>query len=281
MDRTRSPAVAGRFYPSAADELSELIGNCFDTHPLGPKGTRSRPNTMIGGMVPHAGYSYSGPCAAHLYSTLDKTIRRVILLGVNHWARGHRAALSPWESWQTPSGAVPVDSALNDYLQARAVFLMHNESAHAQEHSIEVQLPLLQHVLEDFSFIPISLSYLTRDECAELGTAIAAACEAETSSGRKICILASSDLSHYLSPEETEKLDYLALERVMVLDADGLLKVVDENKITMCGVLPTAVMLYAAKALGATQARLLKHCHSGNVAPMRKVVGYASVLIEL
>jgi MEMO1 family protein len=84
-----------------------------------------------------------------------------------------------------------------------------------------------------------------------------------------------------LSPEETEKFDYLALGRIMALDAAGLLKVVDENKISMCGVLPTAVMLYAAKALGATQARLLKHCHSGNVAPMRKVVGYASVLIEL
>jgi hypothetical protein len=232
-------------------------------------------------MVPHAGYFYSGACAAHLYATVDRSIRRVILLGVNHWARGHRAALSPWDTWRTPSGAVPVDFDLNDFLQARIGFLMRNESAHAQEHSIEVQLPFLQRVLDDFSFIPISLSYLDRDECAKVGAVIAAACAAEASSGRKICILASSDLSHYLSPKETERLDYLALERVMALDATGLLKVVDKNKITMCGVLPTAVMLYAAKALGATQARLLKHCHSGDVAPMRKVVGYASVLIEL
>jgi AmmeMemoRadiSam system protein B len=93
--------------------------------------------------------------------------------------------------------------------------------------------------------------------------------------------LASSDLSHYLSPRVTEELDHLALERVLALDAAGLLKVVDEKNITMCGVLPTAVMLYAAKVLGATRTRLLKHCHSGDVTPMRKVVGYASVAFEL
>ena len=281
MDGTRPPAVAGSYYPSAADKLSELIADCFDTNPLGPKGIRSPSSTVIAGMVPHAGYVYSGPCAAHFYASLDKSIRRVIVLGVNHWARGHRAALSPWDRWQTPSGDVRVDSTLNDLLEGWVQFLTRNDSAHAQEHSIEVQLPLLQRVLEDFSFLPISLSRVDLEECAELGAAIAKACTAEAASGRKTCILASSDLSHYLSPSKTEELDRLALEQVNALDPAGLLTVVDAKKISMCGVLPTAVMLYAAKALGATQARLLKHCHSGDVAPMTKVVGYASVTIEL
>jgi hypothetical protein len=232
-------------------------------------------------MVPHAGYIYSAPCAAHFYSTLEPSIRRVILLGVNHSGRGDRAALSPWDRWRIPSGDVPIDLALNDFFEMRIHFSSRNEPAHAREHSIEVQLPLLQRMLKDFSFLPISLSYLTLDECAELGAAIAAACEAEAIAGRKTCVLASSDLSHYLSPRETLKLDQLALDRIIALDAAGLLAVVDEKKITMCGVVPTAVMLYAAKALRASRARLLKHCHSGDTTPMTKVVGYASVAIEL
>jgi len=281
MNRPRLPAVAGSFYPSDPDDLVELIDVCFDRSPLGPKGTRSASAGLVAGMVPHAGYVYSGPCAAHFYAALDRSIQRVILLGVNHWARGHRAALSPWESWQTPIGEIAVDPALNDFLAARVKFLTRDGGAHAQEHSIEVQLPFLPRVLENFSVVPISLSRLDSDECAELGSAIVAAYEAEVDAGHKTLVLASSDLSHYLSPRETEELDHLALERIIALDAPGLLEVIEENEITMCGVLPTAVMLHAAKTLGATRARLLKHCHSGDVSPMRKVVGYASVAVEL
>jgi AmmeMemoRadiSam system protein B len=212
---------------------------------------------------------------------LDPSIRQVILLGVNHFSYGHPAALSPWGCWQTPSGNVIVDSALNNFLEERIHFLIRNDAAHAQEHSIEVQLPFLQRVLDDFSFVPISISQLDLAKCLELGIAVAAACQAEASSGRKTCILASTDLSHYLSPGETEELDQQVLERVINLDAAGLVKIVNDKKITMCGVFPTAVMLYAAAALGATRGRLLKHCHSGDLTPMKRVVGYASIAIEV
>jgi AmmeMemoRadiSam system protein B len=178
-------------------------------------------------------------------------------------------------------GHVPVDSQINDFLGTGAHFLTRDEAAHAQEHSIEVQLPFLQSVLGDFSFVPISLSRLDSDECLQLGTAIADACETAAASGHRTCIIASSDLSHDLPSKETEKLDRLALERVIALDPTGLLEVVEEKDIKMCGVLPTAVMLCAAKALGASSARLLKHCHSGDAAPMERVVGYASVAIAL
>jgi AmmeMemoRadiSam system protein B len=93
-------------------------------------------------------------------------------------------------------------------------------------------------------------------------------------------LLASSDLNHYRSPKETERLDRMALEKILALDPTGLLDTVEENDISMCGVIPTAVFLFAAAALGAYQARLLKHCHSGDAAPMREVVGYASVAVE-
>ena len=174
-----------------------------------------------------------------------------------------------------------MDQELSGLLEARVRFLKRDLLAHAQEHSIEVQLPFLERVLGDFTFLPISLSHLSEDECAELGAAIADLFKTDANGKQKTIILASSDLSHYLSPKETDRLDRIVLEPVLALDAPRLLRVVDEENISMCGVLPTAVMLFAANALGVKRARLLKHCHSGDVSPMRKVVGYASVALEL
>jgi AmmeMemoRadiSam system protein B len=178
-------------------------------------------------------------------------------------------------------GEVAVDQELSESLTARVRFLNRDAPGHTQEHSIEVHLPFLERILGDFTFLPISLSHLSEEECAELGAAIADLCKTDADGQPKTFILASSDLSHYLSPKETDRLDRIALERVLALDAPGLLSVVEDKNISMCGVLPTAVMLFAAAALGVKRARLLKHCHSGDVSPMRKVVGYASVALEL
>ncbi|HSF58054.1 MAG TPA: AmmeMemoRadiSam system protein B, partial [Candidatus Binatia bacterium] len=151
MDRIRPAAVAGSFYPAETEELIGLLDECFDSSPLGPRGAKTAKFSLLGGLVPHAGYIYSGACAAHLYACLDRSIKRVILLGVNHQARGHPAALSPADFWQTPLGWVKIDQELNDLLQDQVGFLEQDETAHAQEHSIEVQLPFLQHVLDEFS----------------------------------------------------------------------------------------------------------------------------------
>ena len=277
MTSVRPTAVAGSFYPATADELNTLLDDCFGKSPLGPRGFFTPSADLIAGMVPHAGPIYSGPCAAHLYARLEPTISRVILIGVNHWARGHRAALSPWQAWRTPFGDVRVDQELNACLEARLAFLKAEPSAHAEEHSIEVQLPFLQRTLGQFTIAPISLAHISPDECAELGDAIATCCRG----GVKTVILASSDLSHYLSPKETDALDRLAVDQVLAMNPAGLLKITEAKNITMCGVIPAAVMLFAAKALGVKRATLLKHCHSGDVTPMRKVVGYASVALEL
>ena len=281
MQRVRPPAVAGSFYPAEAGELKKLLEECFFASPLGPQGKKSISPSFLGGMVPHAGYIYSGPCAAHFYSALGKDIGRVVLLGVNHRGAGAKAALSPADYWETPLGKVEIDRELNELLQSQIAFLEKDERPHLHEHSIEVQLPFLQTVLGEFTFLPISLSHLSEEECRELGQAIARLCETENGSGGKRVLIASSDLSHYLSPKETERLDRMALEHVLALDPSSLLKTVEEEDISMCGVIPTAVFLFAARELGARRARLLKHCHSGDVVPMREVVGYASVAVEL
>jgi MEMO1 family protein len=281
MDHIRPAAVAGSFYPAEAEELSRLLDECFESSPLGPQGTKTASPTLIGALVPHAGYVYSGPCAAHLYACLDNSIKRVILLGVNHRARGYRAALSPADFWQTPLGWVKIDLELNHRLQDQVRFLKQDEVAHTCEHSIEVQLPFLQRVLGEFSLAPLSLAHISVEECAEIGAAITDIVIENTRSGTRTVVMASSDLSHYLSPQETAELDGMALAEVLALNPHALIDVAERENITMCGVLPTAVLLFAAKGLGVKQASLLKHCHSGDAAPMREVVGYATVAFEL
>ena len=281
MERLRRPAVAGSFYPAEADDLKELLEECLVSHPLGPQGVKLPSTSLLGGMVPHAGYSYSGPCAAHFYSSLDRDTGRVIILGVNHRGWGAKAALSPADYWETPLGKVKVDRELGQLLKASLDFLVEDERPHFEEHSIEVQLPFLQSVLGGFTFLPVSLSNLSEDECAKLGQAIAHLYKTEASSNKKTVLIASSDLSHYLSPGETERLDRLALDEILNLNPNGLLNIVEDEDISMCGVFPTAVFLFAANALGAKHAHLLKHCHSGDAVPMQEVVGYASVGVEL
>ena len=281
MERIRPPAVAGSFYPDEPEDLKELLAECFDSHPLGPEGVRSPSPSLIGGLVPHAGYAYSGPCAAHLYSRLDPDTSLAIVLGVNHRARGARAALSPASLWETPLGKVTIDRESGARLLGEVDFLSLDDRAHREEHSIEVQLPFLQNVLGEFTFLPIALSHLTLTECRRLGDALAELYKAKQMSGEKVVLIASSDLNHYLSPQETERLDRLALERILALDAPGLLETVEEHDISMCGVVPTAAVLVAAAALAAKPPRLLKHCHSGDARPMKEVVGYASVAIEV
>ncbi len=281
MTSVRPAAVAGSFYPASVAELNALLDDCFNASPLGPQGTRETNLHIIAGLVPHAGPIYSGPCAAHLYSRLDPSIERVILLGIDHRGRGERASLSPWDRWHTPLGNVPVDGEFNALLEGQVKFLRRDARAHTGEHSIEIQLPFLQRQLDEFAVVPISLSQLSVAECAELGAAIADACKTASPRNRPKVILASSDLNHYLSPKPNTKLDRIALTKVLALDPAGLLRVVEENDISMCGALPTAVMLFAALELGASHANLLKHCHSGDIAPMRKVVGYASIAIAL
>lgn len=280
MRRIRFPAVAGSFYPAEAEKLKELLDECFVSSPLGPRGARSALPSLLGGMVPHAGLLYSGPCAAHFYSNLETDIECVILLGVNHRGRGPKVAFSAADYWETPLGRVRVDRNLGESLKGEVDFLVEDERSHAEEHSIEVQLPFLQAVLREFSFLPLSLSYLSVEECERLGQALAKVYQAERAAGRQAVLIASSDLSHHLPPAESERLDGMALEQVLALDPVGLLKTVENEDISMCGVFPTAVFLFAARVLGASRGRLLKRYHSGDVVPMNEVVGYASVNVE-
>jgi len=148
--------------------------------------------------------------------------------------------------------------------------------AHAREHSLEVQLPFLQQLDAGFTFVPICLATHNYALCEQIGDAIA-----DVIGNEPIGILASSDLNHYEDQRETLRKDQLAIDEVLQLDPHGLWNTVEQFDVSMCGFIPTTVMLVAAKKLGATEARLIKHATSGDInGDYSHVVGYASILIS-
>lgn len=268
----RPPAVAGTFYEGSPERLGRQVDSCFAANPPAPA-TKER---IIGAVVPHAGLMYSGHVAAALYA-LAALPKRLIILCPNHTGAGHFAAINREGAWRTPFGDVAIDSALADALMARSPLLAEDAKAHAREHSLEVQLPFLQRILPNFTFVPICLGAHRYDYAEEIGRAIAEVVREEGD----IAILASSDLNHYEDQRETLRKDQLAIDQVLARNPRELWRVVDEYDVSMCGFIPTTTMLVAANALGAANARLIKHATSGDVnGDYSHVVGYASVAIS-
>jgi len=179
---------------------------------------------------------------------------------------------------KTPLGEVPLDSGLAGSLIRLSSLVRVEESAHEEEHSLEVQLPFLQFLHPEFSIVPLCVSPAA-DYAAleELGKALAAAVRG---SDRDILIVASTDMSHYVSQETAKKKDAQAIERIVALDARGLYEVVQEKDISMCGFQPTTAAILAAKELGAVRADLVRYMTSGESSgDFDQVVGYAGLRI--
>lgn len=269
---TRLPAVAGMFYETTPERLRAQVDLCLDANAaVEPK------EKFIGAVVPHAGLMYSGHVAAAFYSFAELP-KKFIILCPNHTGAGHYAAINREGVWRMPFGDVSIDTPIADALMAKTKLLAEDSRAHAREHSLEVQLPFLQRLVGEFTFVPICLGAHRFDFCEEIGNAIA---EVVRASSEPIGILASSDLNHYENEEETQRKDMLAITAVLHRDPRELWRVVDEFDVSMCGFLPTTTMLVAANALGASHARLLKHATSGFISgDYDRVVGYASILIS-
>lgn len=267
----RPPAVAGTFYEASPDRLRRQVAACFAANP--PALAKER---LIGAVVPHAGLMYSGHVAAAIYALADLP-KRLIILCPNHTGAGHFAAINHEGAWRTPLGDVAIESSLADALMAKTPLLADDTRAHAREHSLEVQLPFLQRILGDFTFVPICLGAHRYDYAEEIGRAIADVVKEER---EPIALLASSDLNHYEDQRETLRKDQLAIDQVLARNPRELWRVVGEYDVSMCGFIPTTTMLVAANALGARDAKLIKHATSGDVnGDYSHVVGYASISI--
>lgn len=258
IQSSRPPAVAGMFYPGEPQALKYDIAALLDAVPPAP--TFDRPKAII---VPHAGYIYSGPIAASAYARLAPhaaDIRRVILLGPSHRVAVRGLAVPHAHSFATPLGNIALD---NDAIAAALKLpqvIQHN-AAHAQEHSLEVQLPFLQQVLDDFSLVPFSVGFATPDEVAEVLELLWG--------GPETLIIISSDLSHYHSHADATRRDRHTADDILHLRL-----LLDHEQ--ACGATPINGLIEVAQRRG-LQPQLFDLRTSGDTAGDKaRVVGYAS-----
>lgn len=265
----RLPAVAGQFYPGDPKELTALIDRLTNHEKARDK------RRVRACLVPHAGYMYSGAVAGAVFAHIFLP-KKILLLGVRHFPRGEALAILSDGAWRTPLGDAPIDAQFAAKLRQACPLLREDRVAHSHEHSLEVELPFLQHLDPGFSFVPIAVGTLRIDELIATGEAIARVlreCKEE------ILVVTSSDMNHYEDDQTTKIKDRLAIERLLKLDANGLYEVCRTEKISMCGLGPAIVMLTAMNALGVRNAELIDHLTSGDVTGDRqRVVGYAGMI---
>jgi len=267
----RKPAAAGQFYPSCYRDLKQTIEGLID---------KEAGNVdALAAVLPHAGYAYSGRVAGETVSRL-KVKDKIILLGPNHTGYGAEFSIVTKGSWQTPLGKVEIDTALAEKIMAYAQCLKDDPLAHEYEHSLEVELPLLQYFKADFKFVPIAILSDNIIVLRQIGRGIASAikeCDIKSST----LILASSDLTHYEPETEARRKDKQAIEAILTLKEDKLQEKIRSLGISMCGYAAVAAMLTAVNLLGAQGASLIKYQTSAEITGDKSsVVGYAGILIH-
>lgn len=266
MGSTRGPVVAGMFYENEPERLKADLKELFS-------GIKTQNFPIV--VSPHAGYVYSGRTAAFAVSSLSPA-KKFIILGPNHSGLGPKFSVTSSGSWSTPLGNLDIDNGLAKRLKACG-FLTEDAVAHSQEHSIEVQLPFLQHRFRDFSFVPVcimntvySSSFL--EECEDLGKTIASIVK-----GGDVGVVASSDFSHYLTQEIADKKDGAAMKRISELDLPGFFKTLEKEDASICGFGPIAAAMSAAKELG-LKPRLINKTSSGDsTGDYGSVVSYYAI----
>jgi len=266
----RKPCVSGQFYPADPDELSELISS-FKAKP-------GQKQDVIGCLLPHAGFVYSGRVATQVLSGINIK-DTIVLLGPNHSGNGPDLSLMPEGYWQTPFGNVEIDSRLADLFLSGSKYLKADIFAHVDEHSLEVELPILQYFKKGFKIVPITIK---TDELSVLKAVAQDLAEVISKNNfiSSTMFIASSDMTHYEPQKSAEKKDALAIEAIIALDEDKLERVVRELSISMCGFAPVAVLLRAARILGAKKGKLIKYQTSGDASgDTSSVVGYAGITI--
>lgn len=286
--QVRSPAATA-FYPQDPGVCGETVRRFADRVSL----PDTLPERILGGIVPHAGWVYSGSCAAHLYAALARASTRpevVVLLGAVHDPGVRRAAVSGHRAWRSPLGEVPVDEALAaELLRVGGGALERSAEAHEHEHSIEVQVPFVQRLLPGASVLPVAVP--ADERAVDVGGLLA---EALRRDGRGVAVVASTDLTHYgerygFAPAGTGQvaLDFARandqgfLQRVIELDAPGALEHARAHH-SACGAGAVAALISLGVELGSAGGHLLCHTSSWDVRPQgmaHMFVGYGSVAL--
>lgn len=269
----RHAAVAGHFYPADPRDLDEMVREYLADvkAPLAP---------ARAAVVPHAGLVYSGRCAAQVFGRLELP-PTIVILAPNHtglaWAAG---GASLWDrgAFETPFGPIGVGEEFAAALEARCALVSHDPAAHRQEHAVEVELPFLAILSPDSAIVPIVLAWDDWERCRTLAEALA---DTVTDWPDDVLLVASSDMTHHESAARAASKDRHALEAMERLDGEGLLRACRQERISMCGRAPAAVVIEAARRLGAERGELVDYRHSGWVTgDDSSVVAYAGVVVQ-
>ncbi len=264
----RKPAVAGQFYPAEKQELADFIKKTAgDIHP----------GKVLGAVLPHAGYIFSGEVAVATVAKIELT-STVVVLGPNHTGMGRPYAIMSEGTWQTPLGDVEIDTELARHVMRNSRYLVEDSYAHHFEHSIEVQLPILRYFKPDIKIVPIAIASLTQTAYIEIGQAIGRSIQEW---GEPVVVIASSDMTHYEPRDQAQSKDLQLIDAICDLDEDSALKTARERNISVCGLGPIVCMMRAVKELGANAAELVLYRTSGDASgDYSSVVGYAGIIMK-
>jgi len=269
----RRASVAGSWYPDNPVRLTQQVARHVDRADVGEVGGRVR--AVI---APHAGLMYSGPVAAFSYKAAARSgCTSAVLVGPSHFVPFRGVSLWPDGSWETPLGAIQVDESLASAIRAASDEVVELPAAHGREHSLELQLPFIAHLLPGVRIVPLVMGHQTRRTSFALGEALA---RAITDAGQPVLLVASSDLSHYEDADTAHRLDGVVTAAVESLDPEALMSALEAEPRHACGGGPMVAVLAAARRLGATSARVLEYADSGDVSGDKSsVVGYMAAAI--
>lgn len=270
----RGSPIAGSWYPG---EPREIVREVEDY--LGRVEPRSLPGHLVALVSPHAGLRYSGPVAAHGYALLrGRRGLTAVLVGPSHFVAFRGVSVFPRGGFETPLGTAPIDEDLVTALIAAAPVVTAQTAPHEDEHSLEMQLPFLQHLVADLRIVPVLMGSQTREDVDSLALALETAVRASRAS---VLLVASSDLSHYHPAAVANRKDALVVSDVERFDDAGLMARLEADHGHACGGGPMVAVMKAARGLGADRATVLRYADSGDAGERDKsrVVGYLSAAL--
>lgn len=269
----RAACIAGTFYPADPHELRTSVMPYLGTDDA------SAPLDTLMLLLPHAGHIYCG-------HTIGATLARacvaesIIMLCPNHTGQGHPLAVWPDGHWHTPLGSVAVDTELSSALIHSSGGYTADTVAHLHEHSLEVLLPFIQCHSPHSRIVPVSVSLHDINALRSAGAAMGRLITERRAQGNSTLVIVSSDMNHFESQKETLRKDSMALVALLALQPEILLQTVKDNNITMCGVLPAILGIYAVMQQKTCTANLIHYTTSGETNHnMHNVVGYCGVLV--
>lgn len=272
--KIRKAAVAGMFYPIQPQQIKDQIHELLQSETKNIKLELATPK-IIGGIVPHAGYIYSGYEAVHFFELIRKSGKEfdtIVILNPDHQGYSPEFATSPHDYWETPLGRIALDREMaKDFQQS--------EWAHSKEHSAEVMLPFIQILFDtNLMILPISIGSPTPDTAKKLALKIQ---KSAIENNKKILIIASSDFSHYVTPQEGERLDNVALESITSLDSSGLFDKVRRYGLTVCGYGPIMTLIeYSLLIAQKPKVNIAARGNSGKNSPSNSVVDYITIIFS-